>query len=103
MSLSKFDKFSFDDVGVKLPDLPTVENVENFLNLKCVCKFRHHETGWEWYVIAGNKTINQDMMLYCFVRGLEDELGNVMLSEILDVGAMFCPTFQPCRVGDVLD
>ncbi len=94
--------FSFAEVGVDLPPLTVVEKETNPLNLKCVCKFRHHETGWEWYIIAGSKTLKGDMMLYCFVKGLEDELGTALLSELLGVGVMFCPTFTPCRVADLI-
>lgn len=96
------NNFSFEEVGIKLPTFQEIEDIDNFLNLKAMAKFRHHESGWTWYVIAG-KPRGNDMLLYCFVDGDFKEFGNVLLSEILNVGAMFCPTFQPVYIKELID
>lgn len=96
-------ELDFNELGVKIPHLADIENETNFLNLKCICKFRHHQTGWEWYVIAGKQMTDGNWDLYCYVKGLDNELGFVYLDELLRNGAMFCPTFIPCRVGDLVD
>lgn len=90
----------FTDVGITLPTLTQIEDLE--LNeLQAVAKFRHHESGWEWYVIAGDEKHN-DMLLYCYVKGLENEFGHALLSTLLENGVMFCPTFQACKVNSLI-
>lgn len=71
-------------------DLPTLEEINEIENPKPVCKFREHRSGWEWYLMAGEKQANGDYYCFGFVKGLAEEYGYFMLSEILSVGAMLC-------------
>ena len=91
--------FSFSDVGINLPTFKDIEE-KSIDELQAVAKFHHHETGWVWYVIAGEPR-GEDMLLHCYVMGAFNEFGNVMLSELLNVGAMFCPTFKPIYIKDL--
>jgi len=100
MMMSKFD---FKEVGVEIPHLADIENIPNPLYLECVAKFSNHN-GWSWYVIAG-KDVGDDWDLYCYVVSpLALEFGFVDLSDILNGGgAMFCTTWKPCKVKDLLE
>ena len=92
--------FNFKEVGIQLPSMSDIENL-NYDELKAVAKFRHHESGWEWYVIAGDNFNDNDLLLFCYVRGDFNEMGSVMMSSIIGAGAMFCPTFKPVKVADL--
>ena len=88
--------------GLDIP-LPTFQEIVNksLDELVAVCKFRHHQTGWEWYVIAG-ETIGEEMLLFCYVKGDFNEFGYVPLYDIIDAGAMFCPTWKSRKVERLL-
>ena len=88
--------------------LPRLYSQENDPNPVVHCKFFTPDSNWTWYVTEGEPD-GDDFRFFGYVRGLEDEWGYFLLSELKAArGPLRLPIerdlhFHPGRFTDVAE
>jgi hypothetical protein len=68
----------------KLPAVGSQDG-KNPKTIPIIIKFFHPFSSWTWYVTEGTQTESGDWEFFGFVRGVENEFGPFMLSELEEV------------------
>ena len=74
--------------------LPSLDLVDEYENPQVIAHFTNSQ-GWNWFVIAGKELPNDDLYLFGYVQGFDNELGFFTLKQILEVGAEYDTEFVP--------